>query len=63
MRPTDFKERPITPKEFEAKMRETQAEYKDDPKAFHSAADDLICDLLRKLGYGEGVEIFETTDK
>ena len=29
----------------------------------HIYADELICKLLRELGYGEGVDIFEQMDK
>lgn len=29
----------------------------------HIQADELMCELLRELGYGEGVEIFEQMDK
>lgn len=29
----------------------------------HVLADELMCKLLRELGYGEGVDIFEQMDK
>ena len=29
----------------------------------HILADELMCKLLRELGYGEGIDIFEEMDK
>ena len=31
----------------------------DDPEVIHGAADDLLCDLLKKLGYDEVVKCFD----
>lgn len=56
----------MTPEEFRDKMRAIFAEDKDsypDLEASHANADGLMCELLRQLGYGEGVEIFEKADK
>lgn len=47
----------ITPKEFADKMREYDKS--NDPEMKHVHADDLMCEVLRELGYEEGVEIFE----
>lgn len=33
------------------------------PEMAHILADELMCKLLRELGYGEGVDIFEKMDK
>lgn len=33
------------------------------PEVAHILADELMCKLLRELGYGEGVDIFEKMDK
>ena len=49
------------PEEFRSKMK-TLAE-DDDPESFHSYADDLMCETLTELGYGEGVKIFEDEEK
>jgi hypothetical protein len=38
------------------------AESRDNEKA-HSQADDLLCDLLRTLGYGDVVEAYSKIDK
>jgi len=53
----------MTKKEFKAQMLALKERWQDDPEVFHSEADDLMCWLLTKLGYGEGVEIFENAEK
>ncbi len=50
----------MTPKEFAEKMRAIPT---GDTEADHGRADDLMCELLRSLGYGEGVDAFEAMDK
>lgn len=52
----------ISPKEFAEKMGQI-AEEKDDTEVCHIKMDDYICEVLRTLGYEEGVEIFENTPK
>lgn len=52
----------MTKKEFKAQMLALKERWQDDPEVFHSEADDLMCWLLTKLGYGEGVEIFENAE-
>lgn len=34
-----------------------------DPEAAHSAADDVLRDLLRDLGYGDVIEAWDSIDK
>ena len=51
----------LTPEEFASKMKECFAE--GDGEASHSDADDLLCNLLRELGYGEAIDIFEAAEK
>lgn len=34
-----------------------------DPEVTHEAADKLLCELLRELGYAPVVEVFEALDK
>lgn len=59
----------ITPAEFEDKMREIkeavdrQDHVTYDEESGHIAADDLMCAVLRDLGYVKGVEIFERMPK
>ncbi len=35
----------------------------DRPESDHISANNLMCELLTKLGYGEGIEIFEEINK
>jgi hypothetical protein len=51
----------ITPDEFFRRMREI--EKSADPEGGHLAADELMCEILDDLGYGDGVEIFERMGK
>ncbi len=52
----------MTPKEFADRMRAITSEVVD-IGGMHSDADDLLCEVLRSLGYEEGVAIFEGADK
>ena len=51
-----------TPDEFAAAMAEIaeKERFEDD---MHEAMDDLMCEVLRELGYGEGIDIYEDTAK
>lgn len=56
----------MKPDEFERKMLEIKDKYYEaetDEELCHEKMDELICALLRKLGYGKGVDIFEDTPK
>lgn len=53
----------MTPLEFEKKMMEIVVKYGVDHESAHGCADDLMCDLLRSLGYDRGVHIFERMEK
>ena len=55
----------MTPKEFAQEMRNISLLSQDggDNEIAHCDADDLLCQVLRELGYGEGVDIFEEMDK
>jgi hypothetical protein len=46
----------MTPEEFAEKMRVFADA--DDPEYSHIDADQLMCELLESLGYGDGVKIF-----
>lgn len=52
----------ITPAEFEDKMRAIN-DSGDEIDTNHIAADDLMCKVLKDLGYTKGVEIFERMPK
>ena len=60
-----IKEITITPEIFAERMKNIQELYSDryDTEERHKAMDDLMCELLRELGYGEGIDIFEETSK
>jgi len=46
-----------------AKMRQIEKDYGGDPEAAHGYADDLLCDTLTELGYGEMVNEFNMIKK
>lgn len=51
----------MSPEMFELRMRDLQHIYEDDREVRHIKMDELMCEFLRKLGYGAGVDIFEAT--
>ena len=53
----------MTPVEFTKAVEELTVEYKNDPEAFHSVADDLMLAILDELGYREGCNIYKKTTK
>lgn len=52
----------MTPEEFKRKMQEICSNT-DDREAMHGEADDLLCNMLIQLGYGDGVRVYEQTPK
>lgn len=46
----------MTPEEFKKRMIEISTE--TDTETRHVVADELMCEVLESLGYGEGVEVF-----
>ena len=52
-----------SPDDFARRMRNAKNDFHGDPELTHMEMDELMCKLLRKLGYSEGVEIFESTFK
>ena len=51
---------PITPEDFRDKMKYINYEANHyDAEMPHVLADNLMCEILSKLGYGEGVELFK----
>lgn len=55
-----IKEITITPELFAERMRLSKEEGTEDG---HRMMDDLMCELLRELGYGEGIDIFRHFEK
>ena len=53
--------KPISPEEFRDKMKEIFADR--NIECNHFDADNLMLNVLRTLGYGEGVDIFLNNDK
>lgn len=51
----------MTPAEFAEKMKHWRAVavHGGDPEQAHCEADDLMCQVLREAGFGEGVDIYE----
>lgn len=53
----------MTPEEFAKRMREIYPEAGYDEEISHISADELMCEVLRHLGFGVGVEIFENASR
>lgn len=57
----------MTPEEFYEKMsnfrQQLNGVYLYDNEDFHIDADDLMCELLTSLGYGDGIKVFQDTPK
>jgi len=51
----------MSPAEFLDAMKQAAAMY--DTQHSHALADTFMCELLMRLGYHEGVEIFEQMEK
>ena len=68
--PESSDSRVMTPEEFAKAMKKASDNLNDptghpyyDEEVAHMQMDDLMSDLLRQLGYGEGIDIFENTNK
>ena len=48
---------------FTAEMQEAYKKYGDDEEIVHSIMDGIMCETLEKLGFTEGVEIFNEAPK
>lgn len=53
----------MTPREFKIKMQEIKDAPDTDIESVHIDMDALMCKLLMELGFGDGVEVFQETDK
>lgn len=57
---------PITPEEFERRMKKIKEEHYDkmgDIELAHMLADDLMTEVLNSLGYSEGLAINKSMKK
>lgn len=48
---------------FTTEMQEAYQKYGDDGEIVHGMMDGIMCETLEKLGFTEGVEIFEKAPK
>jgi hypothetical protein len=53
----------MEPREFTERMKSIAEPHHADEEAQHGNADDLMCEVLRSLGYEEGVRLFEEMPK
>ena len=53
----------ITPSEFAERMRNLCELSEHDEETAHGDADAMMCELLIKLGYAEGVQAFREMNK
>ena len=53
----------MSPYEFAEKMWRIKVDQESTPEYRHADADDLMCELLKGLGYGDGVRHFEDMEK
>jgi hypothetical protein len=52
----------MSPDDFFERMVGIDQYYKDEEQK-HAAADELMCELLKSLGYEKGVQVFDDMDK
>jgi hypothetical protein len=50
----------LTPEQFRDAMKEIGEKHAGDWEVIHSEADNLICALLREMGYEEGLNIYDS---
>lgn len=50
----------MTSQEFAEKMKAIEDKHDGDWEVIHSQGDDLMCILLRELGYSDGIDVYET---
>lgn len=53
----------MNPEEFYEKMLQLKNDFGGDEEEVHINMDNLICELLSTLGYGDGVDVFDETNK
>lgn len=53
----------MTPEKFKLKMNELATSSSLDKEDRHRRMDDLMCEVLRSIGYDDGIDVFEATSK
>lgn len=53
----------MTPEKFKLKMNELATSSSLDKEDRHRRMDALMCEMLRSIGYDDGIDIFEATSK
>lgn len=53
----------MKPDEFLHEMLLLKEKCNDDEEQFHIDADNLLCNVLAELGYGDGIQIFQNMPK
>lgn len=59
----EAKDRKTTPEEFKKEMKSIFNIWRSDEESAHKHMDILMCELLRTLGYEDGIKIFKEQDK
>lgn len=54
---------PLSPDNVAERMREIRKMSIKDEEGAHVKADELMCEVLRELGYGEAVDVFKNMRK
>ena len=54
---------PMTPEKFKLEMNELATSSSLDEEGRHRRMDALMCEVLRSIGYDDGIDIFEATSK
>lgn len=52
----------MTPEEFEKELIILAETYINNPECFHELSDELMCNVLRALGYNKGIDIIESIE-
>lgn len=63
MTPEEFKDEMKKASELEIHMPEYGIIHRHDTEESHAMMDNIMCKLLRSLGYGDGIDIFDKTYK
>lgn len=53
----------MLPEDFYKQMKEILNRYENDEEICHIRMADLMCNVLRNLGYGDGIDIFDEAPK
>ncbi len=53
----------MNPEEFYEEMLQLKNDFEEDEEEVHMHMDNLMCELLSTLGYGDGIDVFNKTYK